>query len=170
MEMNDVIEMAVKAGAVEQVSKMVGLSEKDVAPAIEAVLPLLIKGMQGQAKGKDTKQGFLQALDDHSKDDTSDLRKSLKNVDVDDGAKIVDHLLGTKKEEIAAKAKKKSGLDTKTILKIMAIVAPILMSRMGKTAKTETEKSGGDMSGIVGSILENVDAKDVVNIISILMK
>ena len=171
MDMSDIMEIAIKAGAVEQVSKMVGLSEKDAAPAIEAVLPLLIKGMQGQAKSKDTKEGFLKALDDHSKNDPTDIAKFIKQVDVEDGAKIVNHLLGSKKEEAAAKAKKKSGLDTKTILKIMAILAPLLMSQMGKTARTETAKSeSDDMGGIVGSILENVDAKDVVQIISLLMK
>ena len=88
-----------------------------------------------------------------------------------DGAKIVNHLLGAEQEEIAAKAKKKSGLDTKTILKIMAIMAPILMSKMGQTAKTETAKAGsGDMMRVVGGLLDGVDAKDVVNILGMLMK
>ena len=73
MEMKDIMEMAIKAGAVEQVSKLAGIDAKEAAPAIEAVLPLLIKGMQSQAKSKDTKESFLKALDDHSKDDTTDV-------------------------------------------------------------------------------------------------
>lgn len=171
MEMTDIMDLAVKAGAVKQVSEMIGISEKDAGSVIDDVLPILLKGMQGQMKNEDTKGGFLQALTDHSKDDTSDLVKAVKNADTDDGAKIVRHLLGSNQEEIAAKAKKKSGLDTKTILKIMAILAPILMSQMGKTAKKESAKeNSGDMSGIVGKILDNVDAGDVVKIISILMK
>ena len=75
------------------------------------------------------------------------------------------------KEEVAAKATKRSGLDTKTILKIMAILAPILMSKMGQTAKTQTAKSSsGDMMKVVGGLLDGVDAKDVVNILGMLMK
>ena len=127
--------------------------------------------MQGQLNNKDTKDSFLQALSDHSKDDTDDLKKAVKNVDTVDGAKIVKHLLGAGQEEAAAKAKKKSGLDTKTILKIMAILAPILMSKMGKTAKTETAKSGSnDMVSIVGDLLDGVDAGDVIKIVSKLIK
>ena len=53
----------------------------------------------------------------------------------------------------------------------MAILAPILMSKMGQTAKTETARSSsGDMMKVVGGLLDGVDAKDVVNILGMLMK
>ena len=171
MDMGKVIEAAVKAGALEQVSQMTGISQSDAGKVVNVVLPLLIKGMQGQAKGKDTQEGFFQALNDHGKNDPKDVKKFIKNVDTEDGAKIVNHLLGKSTEEVAAKAKKSSGLDTKTILKIMAILAPLLMSQMGKEAKKETAKSNSnDMSGVVGSLLENVDVGDVIKIANILMK
>ncbi|MBE6028062.1 MAG: DUF937 domain-containing protein [Clostridiales bacterium] len=171
MDMETIMKMMLQSGALEQVSGMLGVDEKGAESAIESVMPMLLRGMQGQMKNEDTKYGFLQALNDHSKQDTNDLKKAVKNVDMTDGAKIVNHLLGAEQEEIAAKAKKKSGLDTKTILKIMAIMAPILMSKMGQTAKTETAKAGsGDMMRVVGGLLDGVDAKDVVNILGMLMK
>lgn len=171
MDMTKVIEAAVKAGALEQVSQMTGISQRDAGKVVNAVLPLLLKGMQGQAKSKDTQEGFFQALNDHGKNDPKDVKNFIKNVDTDDGAKIVKHLLGSSTEEVAAKAKKNSGIDTKTILKIMAILAPLLMSQMGKEAKKETAKSSSnDMSGVVGSLLENVDVGDVLKIANILLK
>ncbi len=171
MDMSKVIEAAIKAGALEQVSQMTGISQKDAGNVVNVVLPLLLKGMQSQAKSKDTQEGFLQALSDHGKNDPKDVKKFIKNVDTEDGAKIVNHLLGTSTDAVAAKAKKKSGLDTKTILKIMAILAPLLMSQMGKEAKEETAKSGsGDMSGVVGKLLDNVDVGDVIKIANILLK
>lgn len=172
MDIKDVMELAIKTGAVEQVGKMMGVSDKEASSAIAEVLPVLIMGMQGQAKGKDTQQGFLKALDDHGKEDTSDIAKFIKNIDLDDGAKIVNHLLGAKQqEEVAAKAGKKVGLDAGTIIKIMAIVAPILMTQMGKKANaTAKESASGDMKGVVGSILDNVDVGDVIKIAGILLK
>ena len=171
MDMNDVIKVAIEAGALQQVSKKLGVSEKDANAAVEVILPMLLMGMQGQAKNKDTKDGFLKALNDHSKSDTKDVKKFIKNVDEEDGAKIVKHLLGSKTDEVAAKAKKKSGLDTKDIIKIMAILAPLLMSQMGKTAKSEAkEKDTDDISGIVGKLIDNVDVGDVIKIAGLLLK
>ena len=172
MDMETIMKMMLQSGALEQVSGMLGVDDKSAESAIEYVMPMLLQGMQSQMKSEDTKYGFIQALNDHSKTDTKDLRKAVKNADVDDGAKIVKHLLGAKEEEVAAKATRKSGLDTKTILKIMAILAPILMSKMGQTAKTQTSQSGGsgDMLKVVGGLLDGVDAKDVINILGMLMK
>ena len=171
MDMETIMKMVLQSGALEQVSGMLGVDGKSAESAVEYVMPMLLQGMQGQMKSEDTKYGFLQALNDHSKQDTRDLRKAVQDADVDDGAKIVKHLLGAQEEEVAAKATKKSGLDTKTILKIMAILAPILMSKMGQTAKTETARSSsGDMMKVVGGLLDGVDAKDVVNILGMLMK
>ena len=171
MDMTDVMKMMLNSGNVGQVGQMLGVNEKEATSALEEVLPMLLKGMQGQAQNKETQQGFLQALQDHSQQDTSDFSKFLKNVDTDDGAKIVKHLLGAKEEEVAAKAKKKSGLDTKTIMKIMAIAAPLLMSQLGKNAKTAKQTSGSDdMLSIVGGLMDGVDASDVIKIVGKLIK
>ena len=171
MDMETIMKMMLQSGALDQVSGMLGIDEKGAESAIESVMPMLLKGMQGQMNNKSTQDGFMKALLDHSTDDTDDLKKAVKNVDITDGAKIVNHLLGAQTEEVAAAARKKSGLDTKTILKIMAILAPILMSKMGKTAKKETAKSSsGDMFSVVGGLLDGVDASDVVNILGLLMK
>lgn len=170
MDMNDILKMMMTSGAADQVSKQTGISAADAAAVMQDVLPILLKGMQGQATNKSTQQGFLQALADHSKDDTSDITKFIKNVDTEDGDKIVNHLLGsTQKEEVAAKAKKKRGIDTKTVLKIMAILAPLLMSKMGSTAQTakaSSKSSSNDMLDIVGGLLDGVDAGDVLKIVS----
>ena len=146
MDMETIMKMMLQSGALEQVSGMLGVDGKSAESAMEYVMPMLLQGMQGQMKNEDTKYGFLQALNDHSKQDTRDLRKAVKDADVNDGAKIVKHLLGAQEEEIAAKAKK-------------------------KTAKTQTAKSSsGDMLSVVGGLLDGVDAKDVVNILGMLMK
>ena len=171
MDMNDVMKMMLNSGNIGQMGQLLGVNEQEAASAIEEVLPMLIKGMQGQATNKETQQGFLKALQDHSQDDTSDFTKFLKNVDTDDGAKIVNHLLGQRQEEVAAKATKRSGLDKKTILKIMAIAAPFLMSQMGKNAKSKAKAvQSDDMLSIVGGLLDGVDASDVIKIVGKLIK
>lgn len=175
MDMNTMLKMLLSSDALGQVSKQAGVSENDAAAVLQDVLPILIKGMQGQASNQDTQQGFLKALADHSKDDTSDVSKFLSKVDTEDGGKIVRHLLGKDEEAIAAKAKKKSGIDTKTILKIMAIVAPLLMSQMGKSAKDSEKTAKGnigasDVIDIIGGLSDGFDMKDILKIAKMFAK
>ena len=99
MDMNDILKLMIASGAVDQISQQTGISANDAANVMEDVLPILIKGMQGQASNKSTQEGFLKALADHGKEDTSDISKFLKKVDTDDGDKIVGHLLGNEEEE-----------------------------------------------------------------------
>ncbi len=165
MDIMDVMKLAQSAGVAEQIGKMAGIPEDSVGAVVESVLPLLIQGMQGQAKNAKTQKSFLKALEDHGKKDTKDITKFFGDVDVEDGAKIVKHLLGAGSEEVAAKAKKKSGIDTKTIMKIMAILAPLLMSKMGSTAKKSKKKDDDDMLSIVSGLLDGVDANDVIKLI-----
>ena len=171
MDMETIMKMMLQSGALDQVSGMLGVDGKSAESAVEYVMPMLLRGMQSQMKSEDTKYGFLQALNDHSKQDTNDLRKAVKDADVDDGAKIVRHLLGSQEEEVAAKATRKSGLDTKTILKIMAILAPLLMTKMGNTAQSKAKKSSSsDMMSVVGGMLDGVDAGDVIKLAGLLLK
>ena len=169
--MTSLITTLLSNDSVTGVSKATKASDSNVQSVLNAALPLLLNGAKAQSEDESTAESFANALLSHGQKDTSNLTSFLKNVDLDDGAKIVKHLLGTSTEEVAAKAKKKSGLDTRTILKIMAILAPLLMSQMGKEAKKETEKSdSGDMSGVVGKLLDNVDVGDVIKIANILLK
>ncbi len=175
MDMNTMLQMLLSSDALGQVSKQAGISEKDTAAILQDVLPVLIKGMQGQVSNQSTQQGFLKALADHSKDDTSDVSKFLSKVDTEDGGKIVKHLLGQEEEAVAARAKKKSGIDAKKIIKIMAIVAPLLMSQMGKSAQASEKTAKGnigaaDVLDIVGGLADGVDMKDVLKIAKMFAK
>ncbi|MBE6040969.1 MAG: DUF937 domain-containing protein [Clostridiales bacterium] len=174
MDMETMMKLLMSSDALGQVGKQAGVTEKEASDAMKIIVPMLLKGMQGQAQNVDTQAGFLEALASHGKDDTKDVSKFLSNVDTEDGGKIVKHLLGAQEEELAAKAKKKSGIDTKKIIKIMAIVAPLLMAQMGKQAKAKSgsasQGSASDVIGIIGGLMDGIDASDVFKIVGALMK
>ena len=167
MNTNELLNMPMSTQATDQIKEQTGLSSKETSAVIESVLPVLLKGMQKQAQDESTKQGFMKAVKDHGKDDSSDLSNFLKNVDVEDGAKIVNHLLGTEAESVAAKATKKSGVSTKTILKVMAIIAPLLMSKLGNKAN---EKQSDDMLSLIGGLMDGIDTKDIIKLAGLLLK
>lgn len=146
--------------SVDGVSERTGSSGSDVSKVLAKALPALLDGANDQAKGKKTSKGFASALSDHAKDDTSDLSGFLGKVDMEDGAKILGHLLGSKEEDKVNEIAEESGLDTATVLEILSTASPLLLSLLGQ--QTEEEEKKEAVGDLVGLLLENVDVSSLV--------
>ena len=165
MDMNSVLKAVMSSDALGQLSKATGIDEKAAASVLTDVMPLLINGAKSQSTNKDTATSFIEALASHGEKDSSDMAKFIKNVDVADGAKIVKHLLGSEKESKAQKISEKSGVDIKKVAMVMALAAPLVMNKLGKSAKKKAkENSKSDVADVVGAIVENVDVADVIKV------
>lgn len=175
MDVKSMLGTVVSPDSIKQISRSVNVPTKDVQSVLMSALPALLGGAMDQASNQSTASGFVGALDQHSASDTSNLSSFLSSVDLDDGMKIIGHLLGGNSNAVAEQAAQKSGLDIGTTLKIIAMAAPLLMSLLGKTAQSQqqaqtqsatllplqqtTQQSGGglDISSLLGSLLKNVD-------------
>ena len=146
--------------SVDGVSERTGSSGSDVSKVLAKALPALLDGANDQAKGKKTSKGFASALSDHAKDDTSDLSGFLGKVDMEDGAKILGHLLGSKEEDKVNEIAEESGLDTATVLEILSTASPLLLSLLGQ--QTEEEEKKEAVGDLVGLLVENVDVSSLV--------
>ena len=174
MDIKSMLSTVVSQDSVKQISRSVKVPEKDVQSVLLSAIPALLGGAMEQASDQNTASGFVGALNQHSASDTSNITSFLSGVDLDDGMKIISHLLGGNSNTVAEQASVKSGLDLKTTLKILAMAAPLIMSLLGKTAQTQQQvqtqsatlqplqqpqQSGGglDISSILGALLKNVD-------------
>ena len=173
MDIKSMLSAVMSQDSVKQISRSVAVPPKDVQSVLMSALPALLGGAVEQANNQNTASGFVGALNQHSASDTSNLTSFLSGVDMDDGMKIIAHLLGGNSNAVAEQAAQKSGLDLKTTLKILSLVAPLLMSLLGKSAQTQqqtqtqsatlqplqqTQQGGGlDIASILGSLLKNVD-------------
>lgn len=63
-----------------------------------------------------------------------------------DGGGILDHVLGSQKEDTAREISEKSGLSLGKVLPLMATLAPIVMGMLGK-AKRQTNTDAGGLGG-----------------------
>lgn len=168
MDLSAIMNTLLSSDTVSGVSKKTGASKSDVTSVLTSALPKLLQGAQSQADDKETAAGFEKALDDHSKDDTSNLLSFLKGVDLDDGAKIVGHLLGGNTSGTTKEVSKASGVSSGATSQIMSAAAPLLMSLLGKSSKddagTEKEDGGSGLLGqVVSSALSNVDVGSLLS-------
>ena len=145
--------------AVSGISKASKASTSDVSNILAQALPTLLQGATQQANQSSTLEGFGQALQDHAKEDTSDLASFFKNVDLNDGSKIVAHLLGGQTQETTKAVAKKANTNSALTSTVLAAAAPLLMSLLGKqiTGSKKTTQSNQAISSLAGQLLGNVD-------------
>ena len=164
MDFNSIFNAISSSDSVEQISSVTGTSQADVSGILSSILPQLMNGAQGQATNQDTAESFANALTSHGKDDISDLSSFFGGIDLEDGGKIVEHLLG--KDNAVATAEnlsQESGVSASSISSILSATAPLLMSMMGQQASNDAKDAddGVDFTSLVGSLFGGgSDGKD----------
>ncbi len=154
MDLEALMNTFLSGDSLANMSQLAGTSQTEVESVLNSVLPSLIDGAKGQAENESTAAGFAGALQDHAKADISDLSSFLTNVDLEDGGKIVAHLLGSDKEAATERAAEKSGLGINKTALIIAAAAPLLMSLLGKqNAQTQNaEETSSPAGGLLGKL------------------
>lgn len=155
MDMNALMNALLSADSVGSMSQVSGASQADVKNVLAAALPQLLSGAQAQANGAQTAESFAGALADHAKADTSDLAAFMSQVDMQDGGKIIGHLLGDNASATAAQAADRAGLSAGQTAKILALAAPLLLSLLGQQTQQQSQQNnalgiGGLMSSLLG--------------------
>ena len=143
--------------SVNSVSKKTGVSSKLTSKLLMMAIPMLISYLTKNASKKDGAQSLLGALTQHNNKDT--VSNQIANADVEDGAKIIGHILGTDQSTIVNNLAKESGATTAEVNSILSSIAPALLSSLStattataaKPAANKVDLSDGiDLSDIAG--------------------
>jgi len=163
LDLSSIASTLLGSGSLSGIASSTGLSKADVSSVIQSALPLLINGAAKQSTGKTSSSGFASALEKHASNSTTSLSTFFKNVDAKDGAKIVEHLLGSSSNTSIKKIAKESGIDVDSVVKILAVAAPLLMSLLGKktTQAKKTDKASTTVD-LAKALLSNVDVGSIL--------
>ena len=172
MDVTTLMKLMTSTNTVNALSSNAGTETDQTMQVLTSILPQLLGGASTQARNKDTAESFMKALDAHSKDNTRDIAAFIKNADLDDGEKIVQHLLGKKESAAVKTAAKSAGVSQADAAKIIANAAPLLMGILGQQnqkQKTATSASGG--SALIQALSSSgFTAGDAVNLLGMFMK
>ena len=146
MDLNALMSSLLSDDSLNEVSKKAGVSTMDAAGVLAAALPSLLNGAAAQAENKETVQSFHEACTNHA-------GKNPKAVDLDEGQKIVGHLLGSDAEVTERALAKKTGLSTGKIALILAAAAPLLMNGLGQHTTSNHSSSANSTANLIGSLL-----------------
>ncbi|MBQ7172441.1 MAG: DUF937 domain-containing protein [Clostridia bacterium] len=141
-------------GGISAISEKVGAKEDQVTSAVTAALPALISGMKQNVSTEAGAASLAGALSDHKNADVSNVTAFLNGADLTDGAKIVSHILGGKEKATTAAIAEKSGLSSSKVSSILSMIAPLLLSLLGKKQEeTSSASTSSSLTGLLGSVL-----------------
>ena len=160
MDMTSLITTLLSSDSVSGVGKAANADKSNVQSVLNAALPLLLNGAKAQSEDKSTAESFANALLSHGQKDTSNVASFLKNVDLDDGAKIIGHLLGN--GDSVKTIAKESGVSSKETSNILSAAAPLLMSLLGQGTSTKKNNNAAAALSIASAVLQNVDVGDLL--------
>lgn len=125
-----------------QLAGQLGVSEDQARQAVQAALPALLGGMQANAQDPGGAASLQAAIGQH---DGSLIEGGvdLAQVDTTDGAKIVKNVFGDNQEAVVNQLGGIGGLDAGSIAKLLPMLAPLLMSFLGKSFGGGGQASGG---------------------------
>lgn len=139
---------------VNSVAGKAGVSNQEVASVMAAALPMLLNAANAQAGAKETSEGFYEAVQEHAKKDP-------EKVDINEGEKIVEHLLGDEEDTAAKAISKKTGLSKIQVLTILAALAPVIMNMLGK--ETSSSNSSANTASMLTSLLGGSSNSNATN-------
>ncbi len=177
--------MTANKETVSALSGKASVPEDQMTQALLQALPSMLGKMQTNAQTKSGADSLLKALDQHDLSE-EDIVKLIKSADMDDGVKILNHIYGDEKKTAAVQKEvaQKTGIEPAKIAKIMAIVAPILLTTLAKTNKkankTQTVSNSDGLADLLGGVMKlaggnskknsGLDIGDVASLLGALMK
>lgn len=159
MNLMNMLTSALTGGSVLQaLSAKTGLSEKQLKMIIMIAIPLLLKKMTNNASSQNGANSLLGALLQHRS--TAGIDEQLQEADVEDGKKIVGHILGDEQEDLVRTVAEQAGADPRDVNIVLGNISPTIMN--GLSAATEAA-SGQQSAGV--DLSDGFDLSDVMGLV-----
>ncbi len=159
MDLTSLMGTLLSGASMQGMGQAAGASTNEVASVLSAALPQLLNGANQQSLNAATATGFNNALATHAQQDTTNVASFFNGIDMNDGAKIVAHLLGAQQAPAQTQQfAQTSGVSAAKTGAILAAAAPLLMSLLGQqTAAAQQQTPTATTSSLMGGLLGSAD-------------
>ncbi len=131
--------------SVNALAEQTGEKPSQIQNLIGAALPILLQAMTSNASSKDGASSLAEALTQHK--ETGAVEKQIAKSDQADGEKILGHILGGNQEQVMGALSKKSGISTGSVIKILALLAPIILSSLREATNHASSNATANANG-----------------------
>ena len=156
MDLMQILQGQLSDDVVGQISEHIGAEPEQTASAANGIFATLLGGLANNASTEGGLSALGSALDrDHDGSMVDDLMGMVGGMlqggqsgNATNGSGILGHILGDQQEPVAQQISQSSGLNVSQVMKLMPILAPIVMSVLGKA-----RSQGGLDLGSIANIL-----------------
>ena len=146
------------------VSNQTNQPQSKTQDVLTMALPVLMQAMKRNASSPQGAEGLLNAINSKHDGSILDNLGGLFNGGVDanvlnDGEKILGHVLGDKQQNVQNILGAKSGLDAGSVAQILKVAAPILMGILGNQAKKQNVNSSNGIEDLLGGLIQGNSQK-----------
>lgn len=134
----------------KELSKKAGVRPDQADQVTKTALPALLETLQKNAADPAGAKSLDKAIEEHKDDNVGDIFSFLKNVDTNDGSKMLQHIFSGKKETVEEGIAKKAGLNISQVDSLMTQLAPLVMGALGNQKKQGKQT---DLGGLLGSAI-----------------
>lgn len=137
MNINQILTATVSEQLAKSVSRNLDLPENKSKKVMDLAIPLLVRGLAKNSTDPQEAKNILQALKkDHSGEILNNISSALGETStLEDGGKILDHILGNKQKNASQAIGNKVNIDPAKVVQILSFLAPVIMGALGKQQK-----------------------------------
>lgn len=141
------------------VAGQTGQDTNKTSGLLTMAMPVLMQAMKRNASTPQGAEGLMGALSGKHDGSILDNLGGLFEGGVDssvmeDGGKILGHVLGGKQPNVTNALSQKSGIDAGSVANILKVAAPILMGVLGKQTRQNNVSSPADLGGLLGGMMK----------------
>ncbi|MBP6981663.1 DUF937 domain-containing protein [Candidatus Gracilibacteria bacterium] len=131
MDISSLISSTFKGDAPSKIANSLGIESGTAQKLIALGIPLLIQQIHKNAQTPEGVEALEKALNNHTKAKTN-IEEIISPVNLAEGKKIINHILGNETESTTAELAKKVGVSEAQVTGLLAELAPLLMGIIGE--------------------------------------
>lgn len=159
--LDNVLGTLMKDEVTGKMAESLGLEKSQAQSALASAVPILMQAMSRNASTPEGERSLENALKkDHSGGLLDNLSGYLSNPNTSEGSKILDHVLGNKRNNVEKYVSNDSGLSSGMVGSLLSTAAPIIMGALAGKQNNSSSGIGSILSGITGEMQNNASSKE----------
>ena len=142
--LTEILTRQLAGGAISEISNKIGADSGTTSKAVQLAIPLLISALARNSSTPAGAQALNQAItEDHDGSILDNLMSFLSNSESGNGAGILAHVLGQKRNDVETGLAQSTGLGPSAAGTLLETVAPLVLGALGRTQREQGLDANG---------------------------